>query len=69
MIKDWIIQMYDREIKDVKANISNQRTWQRAADSQESYDIFGETIRQLEEYLEVLETLKKQANEESAYEF
>lgn len=69
MIKEWVIQMYDREIEDAKANISNQRNWQRAANSQEEFDMFGENISQLEEYLKALETLKKQANEESTYEF
>lgn len=69
MIKEWVIQMYDREIEDAKANISNQRNWQRAASSQEEFDMFGENISQLEEYLKALETLKKQANEESTYEF
>ena len=66
VIEQWLCQLYDSEIDDVKGTLSNERLWEKGWTPPADYNpvVDGdlnphtENIRELEEYLEVLEDLR-----------
>ena len=67
MIKNWLTQLYETEIKEVKGTISNNKYLiYSAKDEREEY-MYAQNEMELREYLEVLEELKKKV-EEKQYE-
>ena len=66
-IKNWLTQLYETEIKEVKGTISNNKYLiYSAKDEREEY-MYAQNEMELREYLEVLEELKKKV-EEKQYE-
>lgn len=63
MIKNWLTQLYETEIDDVKGTISNNKYLiYSAKDEREEY-MYVQNEMELREYLEVLEELKKKVEE------
>ncbi len=63
MIKFWLTDLYEREIKKIKGTISNNRLWILGAANEEEERMFIQNEMDMIEYLEVLEELKKKVNE------
>lgn len=62
-IKNWLTQLYETEIKEVKGTISNNKYLiYSAKDEREEY-MYAQNEMELREYLEVLEELKKKVEE------
>ena len=59
-VKIWLIDMIDAEIKEVTSNISNQKLWMHGVTDVETVAMFVSNINDLEEYKEILFTLRKQ---------
>lgn len=64
MVKNWLIKLYEREIKKIKGTISNNRLWILGAANEEEEHMFIQNEMDMIEYLEVLEELKKKVEEE-----
>lgn len=63
MIKNWLTQLYDTEIEEVKGTISNNKLLiYGAKDKSEEY-MYAQNEMELREYLEVLGELKKEVKE------
>ena len=56
-IKFWLEQLYDREIKEAYGTISNEHIWEIGYDGEEP-NPHTENIKQLQEYIRVLDKLK-----------
>ena len=63
MVKNWLIKLYEREIKKIKGTISNNRLWIVGAANEEEESMFIQNEMDMREYLDVLEELKKKVNE------
>ena len=63
MVKNWLIKLYEREIKKIKGTISNNRLWILGAANEEEERMFIQNEMDMIEYLEVLEELKKNVEE------
>ena len=63
MIKFWLTDLYEREIEEIKGTISNNRLciWSAADEEEERMFIQNET--DMRAYIEVLEELKKNIEE------
>ena len=59
MVKNWLIKLYEREIKKIKGTISNNRLWILGAANEEEERMFIQNEMDMIEYLEVLEELKR----------
>lgn len=64
MIKIWLTEMLDREIKETNSNISNNVLWAHGSHTEPEAEMFTQNIASLEEYKEVLLKLKKQVLDE-----
>ena len=56
-IKEWLKELYDKEISEVRGTIKNEHLWELSYDGEES-NPHTENIELLKEYIEVLEELK-----------
>ena len=56
-IKFWLEQLYDQEIKGAYGTISNEHIWEIGYDGEEP-NPHTENIKQLQEYIRVLDKLK-----------
>lgn len=63
MIKEWLIQLYEREIAEVEGTISNNHLCILSAANKEEERMFIQNEMNMREYLEVLEELKKKVGE------
>lgn len=63
MVKNWLIELYEREIKEIKGTISNNHLCILSAANEEEERMFIQNEMDMREYLEVLEELKKKVNE------
>ena len=63
MVKNWLIELYEREIKEIKGTISNNSLCILSAANEEEERMFIQNEMDMREYLEVLEELKKKVNE------
>ena len=52
--KEWFRNMYEENIKEAKAAISNERLWLKGADTEEAIFAHESNIATLEEYIEEL---------------
>lgn len=64
MVKNWLIELYEREIKEIKGTISNNRLCILGAADEEEERMFIQNEVNMREYLDVLEELKKKVEEE-----
>ena len=63
MIKFWLTDLYEREIAEIKGTISNNRLCILGAADEEEERMFMQNEVDMREYLEVLEELKKNVEE------
>lgn len=60
LTKKWLKELYSNEIKEVKRTISNERIWEKEYNVREDgWNPHTNHIKNLEEYIEVLEGLIK----------
>lgn len=64
MIRFWLTDLYEREIKEIKGTISNNRLCILGAANEEEERMFIQNEVDMREYLDVLEELKKKVEEE-----
>lgn len=59
MIKIRMLAMIDRELEDVKGNITNNEVWKQGSATEEEAQMFDENITDLEVYIEMLLELRE----------
>lgn len=57
MIKFWLTDLYEREIKEAMGVISNENIWLMGADTPEEEQMHLDNIANLNEYIATLKTL------------
>lgn len=57
MVKNWLIELYEREIKEAIGSISNERIWLMGADVWEEEKMHLDNMANLNEYITTLKTL------------
>ena len=63
MIKFWLTDLYEREIEEIKGTISNNRLCILGAADEEEERMFIQNETDMRAYIEVLEELKKNVEE------
>lgn len=64
MTKIWLVEMIDNEIKETNGNISNNTLWAHGSETPEIAENFIQTISELEDYKQLLLTMKNQIESE-----
>ena len=57
MVKNWLIELYEREIKEALVSISNERTWLMGSDVWEEEKMHLDNMTNLNEYITTLKIL------------
>lgn len=57
MVKNWLIELYEREIKEALGSISNERTWLMGSDVWEEEKMHLDNMTNLSEYITTLKIL------------
>ena len=57
MVKNWLIEMYEREIKEALGSISNERIWLMGSDVWEEEKMHLDNMTNLNEYITTLKIL------------
>lgn len=57
MVKNWLIKLYEREIKEALGSISNERIWLMGSDVLEEEKMHLDNIANLNEYITTLKIL------------
>lgn len=57
MVKNWLIELYEREIKEALGSISNERTWLMGSDVWEAEKMHLDNMTNLNEYITTLKIL------------
>lgn len=57
MVKNWLIELYEREIKEALGSISNERTWLMGSDVWEEEKMHLDNMTNLNEYITTLKIL------------
>ena len=57
MVKNWLIKLYEREIKEAFGSISNERIWLMGSDVWEEGKMHLDNMANLNEYIATLKTL------------
>ena len=63
-IKNWLTQLYEREIKEALDSISNERIWLIGTDVWEEEKMHLDNMENLNEYIVTLKTLLNDIKEE-----
>lgn len=63
-IKNWLTQLYEREIKESLSSISNERIWLMGTDVWEEEKMHLDNMENLNEYIVTLKTLLNDIKEE-----
>lgn len=64
IVKNWLTELYEREIEEIKGTISNNHLCILGAADGEEERMFIQNEVDMREYLDVLEELKKKVEEE-----
>ena len=64
MVKNWLIELYEREIKEALGSISNERIWLMGTDVLEEEKMHLDNMANLNEYITTLKTLLNDIKEE-----
>ena len=64
MIKNWLIELYEREIEEALGSISNERIWLMGTDVLEEEKMHLDNMANLNEYITTLKTLLNDIKEE-----
>ena len=54
IVKNWLIELYEREIKDTLGSISNERIWLMGSDVWEKEKMHLDNMANLNEYITTL---------------
>ena len=57
MVKNWLIEMYEREIKEALGSVSNERIWLMGSDVWEEEKMHLDNMTNLNEYITTLKIL------------
>ena len=57
IVKNWLIKLYEREIKDALGSISNERIWLTGSDVWEEEKMHLDNMTNLNEYITTLKIL------------
>ena len=57
MVKNWLIELYEREIKEALGSISNERIWLMGSDVLEEEKMHLDNMTSLDEYITTLKIL------------
>lgn len=57
IVKNWLTELYEREIKEALGSISNERIWWMGADVLEEEKMHLDNMANLNEYITTLKTL------------
>ncbi len=63
MVKNWLIKLYEREIKEALGSISNERIWLMGSDVWEEGKMHLDNMANLSEYIATLKTLLNDTKE------
>jgi len=63
VVKIWLSEMLERELKEVNGSISNNCLWMHSAETKEESEMFCENVASLEEYKTVLLHMQKKIEE------
>ena len=64
MVKNWLIELYEREIEEALCSISNERIWLMGTDVLEEEKMHLDNMANLNEYITTLKTLLNDIKEE-----
>ena len=64
MVKNWLIELYEREIEETLGSISNERIWLMGTDVREEEKMHLDNMANLNEYITTLKTLLNDIKEE-----
>ena len=64
IVKNWLIELYEREIEEALGSISNERIWLMGTDVLEEEKMHLDNMANLNEYITTLETLLNNIKEE-----
>ena len=57
MVKNWLIELYEREIEEAQATISNENLWMIGSKTKEEEQMHVDNMANLNEYIATLKTL------------
>ena len=57
IVKNWLTELYEREIEEALGSISNERIWLMGADTCEEEKMHLDNMANLNEYIATLKTL------------
>lgn len=63
MVKNWLIKLYEREIKEALGSISNERIWLMCSDVWEEGKMHLDNMANLNEYIATLKILLNDTKE------
>lgn len=61
IVSAWLVELYEREIADVKSTIANERLWANGADNADAAAMHERNAELREEYLAELTMLQNNA--------
>ena len=64
MVKNWLIELYEREIEEALGSISNERIWLMGTDVLEEEKMHLDNMANLNEYITTLKTLLNDIKDE-----
>ena len=64
IVKNWLIELYEREIEEALGSISNERIWLMGTDVLEEEKMLLDNMTNLNEYITTLKTLLNDIKEE-----
>ena len=64
IVKNWLIELYKREIEEALGSISNERIWLMGTDVLEEEKMHLDNMANLNEYITTLKTLLNDVKEE-----
>lgn len=62
IVKIWLTDLFEREIKDAEVDISNNELWVKGSNTREEELGFLQNIEDIKEYKEVLEQMLAEVN-------
>lgn len=65
MIKFWITELYENEIDETQATISNEKLWMLGSETKEEEQMHLDNMANLNEYIATLRTLLNDIKEKS----
>ena len=57
IVKNWLTELYEREIEEIKGTISNENLWMIGSKTKEEEQMHVDNMANLNEYIATLKTL------------